>query len=123
MYCGKHVIVDFWTEIDSPILSNEQTIKESFITAAEVAGATVLGSNWHHFGEGCGITGVVMLSESHMSIHTWPELGLATIDVYMCGKCEPMDSISVLEGYFKPNRTTINELYRGVTGSALEYKS
>jgi S-adenosylmethionine decarboxylase len=122
MYCGKHIIVDFWGDIDSRILTDENLIKEAFITAAETAGATVLGSNWHHFGEGFGVTGVVMLSESHMSIHTWPEHGLATIDVYMCGTCEPMDAVTVLSGYFKPNRITTNEIYRGVMSEAFHFK-
>lgn len=83
-------------------------------SAANMAGATVLGDNWHNFGVGCGITGVVMLSESHMSIHTWPEHGYAAIDIFMCGNCNPRDTVESLVQYFEPIDYTDNHLVRGI---------
>lgn len=54
--------------------------------AAQAAGATVVGVHLHHFGPGMGVTGVAMLAESHISIHTWPEAGVAAIDLFVCGR-------------------------------------
>jgi S-adenosylmethionine decarboxylase len=54
--------------------------------AAEAAHCQVVGTNLHHFGPGHGVTGIVVLAESHISIHTWPETGLVAVDIFVCGK-------------------------------------
>ena len=90
------------------------SIEETFNKGAEIAGATVLNQQWHHFGEGYGITGVVMLAESHMSIHTWPEHGYAAIDVFMCGDCDPKKTLTAMMECFNPKSYSINELTRGL---------
>lgn len=101
-YAGKHLILDIWNKIGEELLCNSEAIKEILEASAVDAGATVLGSQFHHFGEGCGITGTIALSESHISIHTWPERGLSTIDIYMCGKCNPEDSLPRILEAFSP---------------------
>lgn len=60
----------------------ERTLRE----AAAAAGATVLETRLHHFGAGLGVTGFAVLAESHISIHTWPESGVAAVDLFVCGK-------------------------------------
>jgi S-adenosylmethionine decarboxylase len=55
------------------------------VAAAAAAHARVLGVHLHHFGEGMGVTGVALLAESHISIHTWPEAGSAAVDLFVCG--------------------------------------
>ena len=80
---GQHIIAEF-SECDSNILRNLAFIKEALFKASEVAGATVLGSSFYHFGNG-GVSGVVIIAESHLSIHTWPECGYAACDFYTCG--------------------------------------
>lgn len=112
-YCGKHIILEVWTAKDEPALGSVETIRDAFLTAAETCGATVLGHNWHHFGEGCGVTGVVMLSESHMSIHTWPEYGYAAVDVFMCGDCDPANAIDDIVQGLNAYSFEYSELSRG----------
>jgi S-adenosylmethionine decarboxylase len=67
----------------------------------------------HSFGEGAGITGVAILAESHISIHTWPETGFAAIDIFMCGSCDPHRAMPVLEAAFAPSRTGVSVHKRG----------
>ena len=118
MYCGKHLIVDLWTNTHSDILTNAGWMNNMFIEAAKVCGATVLHTHWHHFGEGYGVTGVAVLAESHMSAHTWPEHGLATIDVYMCGDCDPELALPIFSREINPYKIVVNQLYRGVSSDA-----
>ena len=69
--------------------------------------------NLHSFGEGGGVTGVVLLAESHISIHTWPEINFAAIDVFMCGACDATLAIEPLKEMFQPLEANIKEVIRG----------
>lgn len=113
-HCGRHLILDIWTEKHNLVLSDTMKVETAFTKAAIVAGATILNQQWHHFGDGYGLTGVVMLAESHMSIHSWPEYGYAAIDVFMCGDCDPKNTLETLMELFKPKSYSINELTRGL---------
>ena len=113
-HCGKHLIVEVWTDIDNPVLTDENVIRKAFLQGAADSQATVIGHNWHSFGPGEGITGVVMLSESHMSVHTWPEHGYASVDVYMCGDCDPHLSVPAISNGLNAKRTEVTTLLRGV---------
>ena len=115
-FAGNHIIFDFWG-VSSEKCMDETLIRESIVDACRKAGATILGYNFHHFGEGCGVTGVVMLSESHASIHTWPEANLMTFDVFMCGNAKPHEALRYLESIFLPTRMDIQNLRRGVIPS------
>lgn len=106
--------MDLWLDKDSEALSRTALVERAFNQGAEIAGATVLNQQWHHFGDGFGITGVVMLAESHMSIHTWPEHGYAAVDIFMCGDCDPKKTLETLMTLFKPKSYSINELTRGL---------
>ena len=108
------MILDLWLDKDAGVLSDDKSVEQAFTKAAEIAGATVLNQQWHHFGEGFGLTGVVMLAESHMSIHTWPEYGYAAVDVFMCGDCDPKKTLEIMMGLFQPKSYSINELTRGL---------
>jgi S-adenosylmethionine decarboxylase len=109
-YLGRHVLAEFWgcRHIDDPT-----QVEAALIEAAEAAGATVLNAKLHHFGQGMGITGVVMLAESHISIHSWPELSYAAVDVFVCGKADPHRAIESLKQYFLPTEIKIIEHLRG----------
>lgn len=87
-YMGRHVIADLH-DVSAEVLGSIDFWKEILIDGAKKSGATVLSDHFHHFGEGYGITGVIVLAESHISIHTWPEKNYAAIDVFMCGSCDP----------------------------------
>jgi S-adenosylmethionine decarboxylase len=85
---GRHVIADLH-DVSAELLCSIDFWKEILIDGAKKSGATVLSDHFHHFGEGYGLTGVIVLAESHISIHTWPEKNYAAIDVFMCGTCDP----------------------------------
>lgn len=83
----------------------EATLRE----AAEVARVTLIDLRLHHFGEGHGVTGVALLAESHISIHTWPEVGLAAVDIFTCGEhSDPHAALAVIERRLK-GRTVLRE--------------
>ena len=87
-YMGRHVIADLH-DVSAEVLGSIDFWKEILIDGAKKSGATVLSDHFHHLGEDYGITGVIVLAESHISIHTWPEKNYAAIDVFMCGTCDP----------------------------------
>lgn len=93
---GRHVIAEFW-DIEPHVLCSVGLLESIFVDACKASGATVLHSNFHGFGDGCGVTGVVILSESHASVHTWPEYGYAAVDVFMCGSCDPNVAVKAIE--------------------------
>ncbi len=80
----------------------------------KAAGATLLHIHLHTFCEGGGISGVAVLAESHISVHTWPEKGYAAFDVFMCGDAEPRKALGVFKAAFNPGRIVIGEHKRGV---------
>ena len=112
-YCGKHIIIEIWTDIQAVELYDEDGISAIMKNAACSVGATVLNEHWHHFGEGCGVTGVLLLSESHMSIHTWPEHGYAAIDVFMCGECDAALTVTPITQFFNTKEYKVINLIRG----------
>ena len=84
---GKHFILNLY-QCDPDLLNNPEYICRALESAAVRAGATVLQTICHQF-EPQGVTAISMLSESHISIHTWPEKGTAACDIYTCGDCDP----------------------------------
>jgi S-adenosylmethionine decarboxylase len=109
-FAGTHLLVDLWgaRNLDSPAL-----IDRALREGAVIAGATILHSHFHHFTPNGGVSGVVVLAESHISIHTWPEREFAAIDIFMCGSCDPHKAIPVLQAAFHPNRVDVDEQRRG----------
>ena len=91
-YAGSHLIIDLW---DAEGLDDRDRIEQALIDAVNAAGATLLHIHLHTFSEGGGISGVAVLSESHISVHTWPERGYAAFDVFMCGDAEPRKALGV----------------------------
>ena len=109
-YAGTHLIVDLWGgERTDDLAFVEETLRES-VTAAE---ATLLHIHLHHFTPNDGISGVAVLAESHISIHSWPESGYAALDIFMCGDAKPEKAVEVLRARFKPKRLAVEEHRRG----------
>ena len=82
--------------------------------AIEACDATLLHVHLHHFGNGCGVSGVAVLAESHISVHTWPERDFAAFDIFMCGSCNPELALPVLQKQFNPKRMETEVHKRGV---------
>ena len=110
-YAGTHLIIDLW---DGEHFDDASVIELALRRAVQAAGATLLHLHLHEFTAGGGISGVAVLAESHISIHTWPERGYAAVDVFMCGSAEPHRTVPVLRHVFKPDRVAISEQLRGI---------
>lgn len=107
---GRHVLVDFH---GAARLRDGAAAAPVLRRAARAAGARVLRVATHDFGDRAGFTGVALLAESHLTIHTWPEHGLAAIDIFMCGACDPMRALPALRAHFRPGREAVTVLARG----------
>ena len=104
MQLGKHLILDLWGDPKSFPYWNMDAGAEALKRACLAAGTTIMTERWHHFGDGHGYTGVIILAESHLSVHTWPEVGYAAVDAFYCGTCDPKDSIPEIVSFYKPKR-------------------
>jgi S-adenosylmethionine decarboxylase len=110
---GRHVAVDTWG-VNFDTLNNAELLQSHMVEAAEACGATVLSVQSKQF-EPQGATVLVLLSESHLSIHTYPEKGFAAIDCYTCGETvDPQAAIDYLVNALKPERTYAKKLIRGL---------
>jgi S-adenosylmethionine decarboxylase len=106
---GVHLIVDLHGAVG---LDDIDLIEATLRRCVEAARATLLHIHLHHF-QPNGVSGVAVLAESHISIHTWPDAGYAALDVFMCGKASPDACIPVLREAFKAERVEVNEILRG----------
>jgi len=110
-YAGTHLIIDLWeAEGLDDLALMESTMRE----VVGICGATLLHIHLHHFTPSNGISGIAVLAESHISVHTWPERAFAAFDVFMCGEARPELAIPVLKTAFRPARINISELRRGI---------
>jgi S-adenosylmethionine decarboxylase len=109
---GSHILADFYG-VEPRRLRDGHALETLLRSAAEAAGARILSSHFHSFGEAHGVTGVVMLSESHISIHTWPESGFAAADIFMCGSANPQRALSFLQESLAPTRQRVETAARG----------
>ena len=106
---GVHLIIDLH---GAKGLDDIDLIDATLRRCVAAARATLLHLHLHHFHPN-GVSGVAVLAESHISIHTWPDIGYAALDVFMCGKAEPDVCIPILREAFGARRVTVNELLRG----------
>ncbi len=111
---GAHLIVDIW---GADQLDDLELMERAMREAVEAAKATLLHIHLHHFTPNGGISGVAVLAESHISVHTWPERQFAAFDIFMCGDAKPELAVEVLRTHFHPGQFQVQELLRGRTGS------
>lgn len=109
---GQHVLADF-SGVPAPQLTDAAALEALLRQAALAAGSTILAAHFHPFGAGQGVTGVLLLAESHLSIHTWPEHGFAAVDVFMCGTARPQLAIDHIAAAFAPASCLRREIPRG----------
>lgn len=110
---GRHVAIDTWG-VSFDRLNDAEWLQTQMVEAAEASGATVLSVQAKQF-EPQGATVLLMLSESHLSIHTYPEKGFAAIDCYTCGETvDPQTAIDYMVSVLKPERVYAKKLVRGI---------
>ncbi len=109
IYAGTHLIIEV---IGARGLDDERRIEGAFRDCVDACGATLLHIHTHKFSPQ-GVSGVAVLAESHISVHTWPEVGYAAFDVFMCGCAEPWKAVEVLRRAFDASEVRVQELLRG----------
>ncbi len=113
---GRHLILEFW---EAKNLNSISAVEDALRDAVEACSLTLKDLQVYHWSPE-GVTGVAVLSESHMTIHTWPEYGYAAVDVFTCGEeSNPRAAIPILLGYFSAQRIQVMEVVRGIA-SAIE---
>jgi len=111
VYRQRHVLADLW-ECQAEVLSDADAIRQAMLDAARRADATVVDATFHRFAGG-GVTGVVAVQESHLTIHTWPERRYAALDIFLCGRCRPRAALTYLTQRLGAARTAVREHERG----------
>jgi S-adenosylmethionine decarboxylase len=110
---GKHLIIEFYG-CDPDVLDDTARCEDHILQAVQISGATVIQPFFHQFNPH-GVSGIVVIAESHFSIHTWPEYGYAALDVFTCGddiQSEP--AVEYLRQSFKAEHYSLVEMKRGV---------
>ncbi|GAB3375732.1 adenosylmethionine decarboxylase [Spongiibacter taiwanensis] len=113
-FAGTHLIIDLW---GASHLDDIPRMEQAFLDCVRECGATLLHIHMHHFTPNGGISGVAVLAESHISVHTWPERDYAAFDVFMCGDAKPELAVGILQKAFNPSRVEVGENLRGNMGN------
>ena len=109
---GKHILVEFYN-CEANILNDTAKIEELMVTAAEQAGATIISTGFHHFSP-FGVSGVVVIQESHLAVHTWPEYNFAAVDLFTCGNStDPWKAFDFLKQNLLADKYDVLEKERG----------
>ena len=111
-FLGSHLLVEYHG-CDPKILNDLEMVKGFMLEAASRSGAAVLDSSFHYFSPQ-GVSGVVVIAESHLAIHTWPEHGYAAVDIFTCGtKVDPWKAFDYLKSALDSKKSSVNEIRRG----------
>ncbi|MDA8131578.1 MAG: adenosylmethionine decarboxylase [Elusimicrobia bacterium] len=110
---GQHLVLELYG-CNAGVISSVPNVQEAMVKAARAADATIIDSIFHHF-KPHGVSGVVVIAESHFAIHTWPEHAYASVDLYTCGaKTRPWEAFKVLKKLFKASHFSVMKLERGL---------
>lgn len=109
---GRHVLAELY-ECDQNVINDIDYIREQMLLGADKIGATVVGSSFHRFSPS-GISGVVIIAESHLSVHTWPESHYVAMDIYTCGNLDPVPGIEFIGLSLGSQRCRIQVILRGL---------
>ena len=110
---SRHVLAELY-ECDNIVLNDVAIIRRQMLAAADLIGATVVGEVFHRFSPS-GVSGVVVIAESHLSIHTWPESSYVAIDIFTCGRLDPVPGIGFLAEKLGARQYRLQEILRGLS--------
>ncbi len=103
---GKHYLIDL-RDCDPEIIKSVDPTREIVLRAAKECGATILDDYFHQF-QPIGVSGVVLIAESHISVHTWPESGFAAADIFTCGEMKPQVAIDIMREGFRAKAASMS---------------
>ena len=109
---ATHVHIELWG-VEPALLDDVNRLEAGLLQAARDSGVTILGTVKHHFTPH-GASVVVLVAESHLSIHTWPEHGYAAADIMTCGETLPERGVNSLIAFMKPARHDVRQYGRGI---------
>lgn len=116
MHLGRHLLAEFY-DCNPNVLNNPSLVEQHMKDAALACGATIVQSCFHRFNP-YGVSGVVVIAESHLAIHTWPELGYASVDLYTCGdECDPLVAFDHLQATLMAGQASYVALKRGMVNA------
>ncbi|MBU2541625.1 MAG: adenosylmethionine decarboxylase [Candidatus Omnitrophica bacterium] len=110
-YAGTHLLIELW---DGRHFSSLVKIRKILKDSVKACQATLLKISLHKFSPYSGISGVAVISESHLSIHTWPEYKYAAMDIFVCGNVDPYKALKTIKQGFRPKRIQVVEVKRGI---------
>ncbi|HMJ12322.1 MAG TPA: adenosylmethionine decarboxylase [Polyangiaceae bacterium] len=113
---ARHLLLELHG-CDQALLDDRERLRLLMRNAAEAAGAHVVAEVFHPYAPH-GVTGVLVIEESHFSLHTWPEYGYAAIDFYTCGECAPERAVEVLKDGLRAERACLMTVHRGLSRDA-----
>ena len=114
---GRQILVEFY-DCDEDVFADEAAIRRHMLDAVAASGATIVNDTFHHFSP-FGVSGVVVIAESHVTIHTWPEYRYAAVDIFTCGDTiNPWLIQDLLAQWFRSAKTSCMELKRGLFPTA-----
>lgn len=110
---GNHLIIELY-DCDEVIINSAQGVEKAMIKAVEISGAKMVQSVFHQFNPH-GISGVIVIEESHFSVHTWPEYGYCALDIFTCGdEIDYYSALQFLKNEFKAKNMSVTEMKRGM---------
>jgi len=110
---GNHLIVELY-DCDYDFINSTPLVEEALVKAVEISGATIVQSVIHKFNPH-GVSGVIVIEESHFSVHTWPEYGYCALDIFTCGtEIDYMSALQYLKDTFQAKGISVNEVKRGI---------
>ena len=110
-FAGVHLILELW---QARYLDNIAEIEAIFRRAIDDCGATLLGIDLHALPPTNGVSGVAILQESHISVHTWPEYEFAALDIFVCGTVDPYRALPAIKAGFQPGTMQVMDIKRGI---------
>lgn len=109
---GRHLIAEYYG-CERALLNDLGFLRQELVQAAELVGATVLGESFHQY-EPQGVSGTLVIAESHLSIHTWPQYGYVAVDIFTCGGLDPRPGFEYLAQAIGADQTRMQEIVRGL---------
>lgn len=119
---GEHYLIELY-DCDKEVLNSLNIVTETMLEASRMAGATIIDDRFHKFSPQ-GVSGVVVIAESHLSIHTWPELGYAALDLFTCSHDLNIQSaMDFLRQVFRPGDVEVKYTARGILNPKLRNRT
>lgn len=120
---GKHVILELM-DCERARLCDRDFLRTTLLAACRAAGATIMGDSFHTFTPYDGVSGVIIIAESHLSIHTWPEYNYAAVDIFACGNSlRPHKAVELMVSELRAGDHSILELDRGILHSLVAHEA